>query len=123
MSAHGFDAESLRRVIEGQRVTFSGRRLYQVVSATAASKEWLVVLLTPGEHYGTYPVDEDAEKAYKVWCAANAGDPLVDEILADKYTMYVFTMVWSLPADVKVRNLVIRNEHPRVVTLEMSPCT
>lgn len=123
MSAHGFDAESLRKVIEGQRITFSGRRLYQVVSATVANKEWLVALLTPGEAYGTYPVDEEAEKAYREWCTANARDPLVDEILADSYVMHVFTYVWSIPATVRVRNIVSRNDNPPVFTLEMSPCS
>lgn len=122
MSAHAFDAEALRKVIEGQRITFSGRRLYQVVNATVVSPEWLVAVVTPGEAYGTYPIDEAAEKAYREWCTANARDPLVDEILADSYVMHVFTQVWSLPATVRIKNLVFRNEHPLVATMEVSPC-
>jgi hypothetical protein len=122
MSAPVFDAESLRKVIEGQRITFSGRRLYLVNSAVTTG-EWVMAMLTPGEHYGTYPVDEEAEKAYREWCAANAGDPLVDEVFADRYIMYVFTYVWSLPAAVRVRNLIVRHENPPVVTLEMQPCS
>lgn len=122
-SAHAFDAESLKRVIEGQRVTFSGRRLYQVVNVTVASPEWVFAVLTPGEAYGTYPIDEEAEKAYREWCKANAGDPLVDEVLADAYIMHVFTLVWSLPAKARIKNVVIRNEHPLVVSLGISPCS
>lgn len=123
MSAHAFDAEALKKVIEGQRITFSGRRLYQVVNVTVVSPAWAFAIVTPGEAYGTYPIDEAAEKAYREWCKANAGDPLVDEILADSYVMHVFTWVWSLPVTVKVKDVVIRNEYPLVASLGISPCS
>lgn len=123
MSGREFDAESLNKVIAGQRITFSGRRLYAVVSTVITPQKWLLAVLAPGEAYGMYPVDEEAEKAYRLWCAANAGDPIVDEVLADKYLMHVFTQVWSLPAMVQVRQVSLRNENPSVHSLEMRPCS
>lgn len=123
MSARAFDSESLQKVISGNQITFSGRRVYQVCSSMVTPQGWLIAVLAPGVCYGTYPVEEEAEKAYRAWCAANASDPLVDEILADKYIMHVFLQVWSIPASVQVRNVMLRSENPPVVSLEMRPCT
>jgi hypothetical protein len=123
MSVPAFDAESLKKVIQGQLITFSGRRVYRVHRADLIPGGWLQIMTLPDECYGAYPTGEAADKAHEEWCRANARDPLVDEILADRYSMCVFLQIWSLEAMVAVRNPIIRNMEPKVMTLEIQPCT
>lgn len=123
MSAHAFDAESLKKVIQGQLITFSGRRIYRVHRADLISRGWLQIMTLPEACYGAYTTGDEADKAHEEWCLANARDPLVDEILADRYNMCVLLQIWSLDAMVVARNPVIRHEEPKVMTLEIQPCT
>lgn len=84
----------------GILLTFTGRRVYSIRRVEGTDWSVLAYVLRPAEYFGAYPSSPEANNIYSKWCAANSSDPVVDEVLADKYLVHVLTPLRTYSGDV-----------------------
>jgi len=96
----------------GILLTFTGRRVYSVrVDCTLDDGDPLAYILRPAEYFGAYPSSHEANKIYAKWCAANSSDPVVDEVLADRYLVHVLTPLRTYSGDVYPVHRIEKNNN------------